>query len=339
MPLQYTRTEAKEWAKKTWFGCCNIVMPTFTQDRERLNRKAIIHDINRSYDLGFWGTLLKSECGTTLSEMEEFMDIAVANRPSENFHYVLLGSFNTLEEIQYMAKKAEEKGIDALLLAYPPSFFPQDKEEIYEFTKSVAMASNLAMIIFAVPTWDFVRFHPSQFPPDIIEKMTDIDTVVAVKYECGRPGTGGMVEIQHRIGGKVLISDPLEQNCPAWIKAYGMPWMGTSNYEYFADLVPRYHRLFNEGKWDEGFKLYWQVQPARLAKMELMNSVVGAKLIHRAAWKYMQWLVGFNGGPLRMPQMRVDAASMKRYRDALTRSGIPVTEEPDSQFFVGRNPE
>ncbi len=33
MALPYTRKEAKEWAKATWHGVCNVVMPTFTHDR------------------------------------------------------------------------------------------------------------------------------------------------------------------------------------------------------------------------------------------------------------------------------------------------------------------
>lgn len=338
MHMEYTRAEAKDWARRTWFGCTNVVMPTFTSDLTGLNEKAIIHDIKRSSELGFWGSLLVSECNTTTEEMIQFVQVAAANRPREDYRLVLHGSFGTSQELVHVAQEAEKAGLDALLLSYPPSFYPKSSDEIVAFTHSIAEQTNLAMILFAVPTWDFGRLDVTGFPMDALEKMTDIDTVVALKYECGHPGSGGMVEIQRRIKGKVLIADPLEQNAPGWIDAYGMPWMGTSNYEYYGDAVPKWHRLMTAGQWEEAMPLFWQFHPARIAKSGLMASVSGAKLIHRAAWKYMQWLQGFNGGPLRMPQMRVDAKSMKLYRDSLVRSGSHPTDDPDELFFEGRNP-
>jgi hypothetical protein len=30
---------------------------------------------------------------------------------------------------------------------------------------------------------------------------------------------------------------------------------------------------------------------------------------------------------------------MKRMREGLSASGLPVTESPDAEFFIGRNPE
>jgi 4-hydroxy-tetrahydrodipicolinate synthase len=60
--------------------------------------------------------------------------------------------------------------------------------------------------------------------------------------------------------------------------------------------------------------------------------------IHRMMWKYEAWLNGFNGGPMRRPTMRLNDATMKMLRDGLVKSGIPVTEAHDREFFVGRNP-
>ena len=70
--------------------------------------------------------------------------------------------------------------------------------------------------------------------------------------------------------------------------------------------------------------------------MEIYYSA--AKLLHRPAWKFMGWLQGFNGGPLRMPQMRLDGATMNSLREGLEKSGYDVTDEPNEAFFVGRNP-
>jgi 4-hydroxy-tetrahydrodipicolinate synthase len=56
-------------------------------------------------------------------------------------------------------------------------------------------------------------------------------------------------------------------------------------------------------------------------------------------WKYAAWLNGFSGGPLRQPTMKINQSQMSAIRQALIASGIEVTKDDDSQFFVGRFPE
>jgi hypothetical protein len=64
----------------------------------------------------------------------------------------------------------------------------------------------------------------------------------------------------------------------------------------------------------------------------------GAGILHRMVWKYQAWLNGFNGGPLRQPTMKIRDPHMCQLREGLKRSGLEVTADPDSEFFVGRNP-
>ncbi|MGH2373640.1 MAG: dihydrodipicolinate synthase family protein, partial [bacterium] len=76
MTLPYKRADAKAWAREHMRGVCNVVMPTFTADVRSLNLEAIRHDLRRSAELGFWGSLLASECGATHEEMKEFVRFA-----------------------------------------------------------------------------------------------------------------------------------------------------------------------------------------------------------------------------------------------------------------------
>jgi 4-hydroxy-tetrahydrodipicolinate synthase len=52
----------------------------------------------------------------------------------------------------------------------------------------------------------------------------------------------------------------------------------------------------------------------------------------------MDWLNGFNGGPIRMPHMRLNGPQMRLLRDGAAQSGLDVTRDSDDRFFVGRNP-
>lgn len=336
--VPYARGEAKEWARASLKGVCNVVMPSFTSDFKDLNEDAIRHDVRRCAELGYSGTLIVSEAGTTFEEYLRFVEIANDARP-EGLQLVVHGSFNTVEETIEAARYGERAGADALLLSYDPNFYPKSLDDVYEYTKKVSDGTDLGIILFAVPTWGFARLHPSQFPPALIERMADLETVVAVKYEANHPGlVTGMADVVRRVGDRIVVSDPMEFNGPGWVEMFGMQWMGTSGYEYLGDRVPRWFDLLQEGKWDEGMEIYYSYAPARKARGAVNTSVSAAKLIHRPAWKFMGWLQGFNGGSLRMPQMRLDGATMNSLREGLVKSGYDVTDEPNEAFFAGRNP-
>jgi 4-hydroxy-tetrahydrodipicolinate synthase len=108
----------------------------------------------------------------------------------------------------------------------------------------------------------------------------------------------------------------------------------------FGECVPKYFDLMHQGRWDEAMAIYWQIHPIRMARLADMQTYAGANFIHRPSWKYQGWLNGFNGGPLRLPVMRLNDGATRRLRDALIRSKvIPADTSGDlGEFYVGRNP-
>jgi 4-hydroxy-tetrahydrodipicolinate synthase len=148
----------------------------------------------------------------------------------------------------------------------------------------------------------------------------------------------GLADTLRRCGEHVLVEVPLEQYAPGLIDWFGMQWMGTSAYDSFGDRVPRWFKLLHEGRWDDGMELYWSYQPARDAKSAFHASFAGANLIHRQGWKYLSWMHGFNGGLLRMPQMRLNPGQMRNLRQGLQASGYDLPPD-DEGFYTSRTPE
>src|SRR5688572_32887754 len=107
MPKQpeYTRAEAKAWARETFRGACNVIIPSYTSDLRALNEAAIRHDVRRNIELGFWGALLVSEAGTTIEEMRSFMEIA-RDEAAGRHRFLLQGTLDTAEDISTMANDA-----------------------------------------------------------------------------------------------------------------------------------------------------------------------------------------------------------------------------------------
>lgn len=332
--------EARAWAMAELRGVAGCLMPTMTDDLTGLNERAIRHDAALERELGFSGALLVSECGTTPAEFRQFIDIVV-DEVGDDMVTIVQASEPTLADTVDLLRYAEAAGVDLVLPSYPLTFYPRDAAEVIAFTKAVGDATSMGIIVFALDMWNMGRLHPSGFAPEWLEEMVEtIPNVVAIKNEIGYPGVSGTAQVFRQFSDRVLVADPMEMNCAAWISTFGMPWMGTSNYEYYGPEVPRMFDLFQQDRFDEAMDVYWRLHPARQTVSAVgSQAVAGANLVHRMQWKYQGWLNGFNGGPLRFPQMRLEQDQMRAMRNGLARAGLPVTDDPDHEFFVGRNPK
>jgi dihydrodipicolinate synthase/N-acetylneuraminate lyase len=335
--LEYTRAEAKSWAREHFHGACNVIIPSYTSDLKSLNEAGIRHDVRRNIDLGFWGALLVSEAGTTLDEMRTFMEIAV-DEAGDKHRFLLQGAFDTPEDIIAMANDARSLGIDAMLLGHPNSFYPTSAQEVEDYTVNICKSTDLAVVLFVVEHSNLRRLDVRGFPAEVLDRLAEVDTIVAVKYEVGRQQPVNTYETFKRLqNADVLLSDPMEFTAPMWVDLFGMQWMGTSNYEYYGSYVPRLLRLLGEGKTADAMEEYWHIQPARTARSATMSSG-GANLVHRYVWKFQAWLNGYNGGPVRQPSMKLSEAQMRTAADGVRKAGIAPGDEPFAEFFVGRNP-
>ncbi|WP_409187914.1 dihydrodipicolinate synthase family protein [Bradyrhizobium sp. RDM4] len=337
MALAYSRNEVKERARATWKGACNVTLPSMASDFSGLNEKAIQHDIKHGAKMGFWGTLVASESGTTFREYLEFMEIAAGAAP-KGFRLITHLSFDTPAEMIEAAKTAERLGFEGSLLSYPATFRPKSASDIVSFTTDIMEKTDLAQILFDVPTWGFKPLHASGFPPQAMAALAKLPTAASVKYEANAPAMiTGLADLRRLCGDDVLIQCPLEHYAPGLVEWYGMQFMGTSAYDTFGDRVPRWFKLLHEGKWDEAMELYWSYQPAREAKGAFHASFAGANLIHRNGWKYLSWLQGYSGGLLRSPQMRLLPNQMRALRAGLQASGFDIPAN-DEGFVEGRFP-
>jgi dihydrodipicolinate synthase/N-acetylneuraminate lyase len=338
---KYERGKAREWALKSLRGCCGCVSPTFTQDLAHLNETAIRYDVALAKQHGLSALLIVSEAGTTAEEMRQFTNIVVEEAGSDLIT-VLQASQPTLADMIASVEYGSKADVDLVLPSYPLYFNPSSTDSVLQFTKAVAEAGDLGVIIFAMDQWNFGRLHPAGFPIALLEQMVDkIPQVVAIKNEVGGPGVGGVAAVFERFAEEVVVTDPLEFNAPAWIANYGMKFMGSSNYEFVGPVVPRMLQLLSSPQtWNEGMALYWQIAPARRAHAAVCTPLVAnSGLIPRMHWKYQGWLNGYNGGPIRQPHMRISAAQMATLRSAAVASRLNVTKDSDELFYVGRNPK
>ena len=335
---KYSKGEARQWAFSSLRGCLGCVLPTFTPDLQGLNEAAIRHDIGLEKQNGMAGILLVSECGTTRDEMIRFIEIAV-DEAGADLVTLVQASEATIAQMIAVTQRAEELGVDMVLPSYPLYFHPRSHDDIFDLTKRLADSTSLGIMIFAIDQWNFSRLHPAAFPRSLLERMVEeLPTVVSIKNEIGGPGVGGIVQIFEAFNERVVVTDPMEANAPAWVRAYGMRVMGTSNYESMADQVPRMLSLLQSvDTFDQAMEIYWRMAPVRRANAAIMGPLIAqGSLVPRMFWKYQSWLVGYNGGPIRQPHARPNAAQMATLRNAAVAAGLPVSSDDDEAFFAGR---
>jgi len=337
--LSYKKSDARAWARENLVGVSGVTSPSFTADLSQLNAKGIAHDIDLLASFGYNYTLIMSEVNITPEENAEFTAIAreaSAGRVKLFFH----ASFPTLEENIRAAKLAEKNGADIALLSYPAQFWPTSEKEIYNYTKAFCDATDMAVMLFAIPLWGFERVHPAGMQVSLVRHMIDtIPNVVAIKAEQGYPQPTGSVEMYHHFRDEVVISNPIEDQCLPLMDLMDIQFSGTSNTQWMSDYYPTVFKQARNGQWEEAMKRFWEVMPARAA-----NNAVGATYmpgtatLNRTSWKYQDWLAGFNGGALRHPMTRLPDRHMKQLRAGLQAAGLPVTDLPDSEFLIGRYP-
>ncbi len=336
---RYNRDEARDWAREALVGAVNCTIPSFTGDLKAINEKAIRHDTRLAREHGFIGTLGVSEVAITLPEYLNFLRI-IKDEASDDFVVVHHGSWSDLAQNIEAVNGAEEAGAELVLLSYPPNFYPETEQDIYDYTRAVCDATNLAVMLFPMYLWGFSpRIHPSDIPVRLIRALIDdCPNIAVIKAEGGFPGIQGVIECHRHFGAEVVISMPIEAELIPLSQIMPIQLSATSDHEYYGPMIPRVMTLLRDKKYDEAADIYWQLSPARKAKAGLAGTLHGGAFLNRQAWKFQGWLQGYNGGPLRQPTQRIHDQQMTVLRKGLIDAGLNPSMDPFRDFFTGRNP-
>lgn len=324
----------KKWAREHMRGVENETIPSFTPDMKALDEEGIRWDVQQAIRHGFFSTLCTCEAGLTFEEAKRFVSI-VTNEARDKLLVNTTILFDSIEQNFEMLQHAEKAGCHAALLGFPPNFHPQTEEEIYNLARDMCQSTNLAIILYPSPQYNFERFHFSGFPLGVLDKLADLDNVVAIKV--GEPGL--IAECVRLLGDRLLVSCPVERWLPLCIQAFKQQWIGAGPYEAFQSpekpYVVEYFNLLMQGKWDEGMEIYWKLTPVRVMFEQAHMSTVMLGTYNWTMHKYYQWLVGGNGGYTRQPCMKILQHDMEAFKMALRMIGIEP-REPDDEFYVGR---
>jgi 4-hydroxy-tetrahydrodipicolinate synthase len=332
--MKIKKSELKKWSKDHLKGVENTLFPSFMPDMKNLDEEGIRLDVRQSIKHGFYSTMCATEAGLTQEECKRFVEI-VTDEAKEKIVVTTSLILDSFENNMELLKHAEKVGVSGILLGYPPSFFPRTADEVYQETKRFCDATDMHVTIYPSPHFNFSRFHPSGFPLEILEKVAEIENVVAVKV-----GELGLFSECHaRIGDKVLVGCPVERYAPLLVQGFKMQWMGAGCYEVFQSLdnpfLVQYFNLLLEKNFKDAMEIYWRLTPARVVFEEQFNKTVMSGTYNWQQQKYYQWCVGGNGGLTRQPAMKVHDFEIQTTNMAFRMIGIEPSQNTE-EFYMGR---
>jgi dihydrodipicolinate synthase/N-acetylneuraminate lyase len=324
--MLYKKSEAKEWAKGFYRGLGSTILPSFTPDTLELDEKGIRHDIRELIRHGFFSTAIVTEVGTTKDEDRRMIEWCVDEARGKIGITVGLRYYTLKDNIE-MARYSEQVGADAVLLSYPPNFYPKAEKEVYDYTLALCESTNIAVELFPSLKCDFP--FPGIFPARLLKRMADIENVVAMKI--GILDFAWIDECYRLFGDTILISYPFDDAWPVFIRKYGMQWSGAAPWQVFQTPDdPREVRMFGliqEGRMDEAMELYWKGEPLRKYFIwSVMTIMPLTGTYNFQQWKYMEGLAGMTGGELRLPKIEFFARDRQMAKMAMVAAGLKVAD-------------
>jgi len=331
--MEFTKSEAKQWARENYKGLSGTLSPSFTPDLKELDEEGIRHDVRHNISKGMFSVFCQTEiCALTMEERKRYIEIACEEAKGKALISMFTG-IETIEQDIELLRHFEKIGGTHTLLGWPGMFYPKSEEDIYQATKKICDSTNLAVDLWPKPKFDFGRFHPSQFNPELIEMITDIPNVVSIKAYLS-DGLGKWAEIHHRVGDKILFQAAEPSEWPVTVAQYKQQFAGPVDYVIFDQSSdnPRILRMFNlflEGNFLEAMDLYWELYPITIGARDtaFQSGMLGMK--------YMQWLTGGNGGMFRQPTAPIYQHQKDAMRAGVKAAGITPPEN-EEEFYVGR---
>ena len=330
-----SKSEMQQWAAEHMKGIENQLMPSFTPDLEELDEAGIRWDIEKTKEHGFFSTLCTCEAGMSFEEAKRFVEI-VADEADDELEVSTTLVFDSFEQNFAMLEHAESVGADSAMIGYPLNWYPETPEAIYEKTREMCEATDMAIVLYITDKFNFERFHPANFPLEYLDALADIPNVVGVKMS--DPALMGQVD---RIcGDRLLISNPIEGLAPNHIEAFDMQWIGAGPYEVYQTpdqpLFVEYFENLLDGEWEAGMETYHRLTPIRETFMQQMRPQLRLGTYHWPEHKYYQWLSGGNGGYTRQPAMELPMHDRESIKQAMQQVGLEPRDQDEAEFFAGR---
>lgn len=317
----YTRSEAKQWAREHMRDSTNAVPTPFTADFQ-LDTKALAENTERYAAEGLYGLMTGGNTAEgwnmTPSEWWKYTEVtAQANKGRMMLTSVILdpSPYTVIEK----AEKLADLGYDLIEVINPVIQLRSD-EDLYGFYKFISDRSPLGVVLYNTPTAGVTLNH------GLLNRLADLEMVVGIKNGLLNPAD--TISLRKTCGDRMVVTEPME-SFYLWDAAVhgGQCLFGTCEYVMYGrkrDAFIKHMRLAEEGKIEQALPLYKELEPLRdLMVNAFVWNIVRKNQYSLAPIKYWFELLGYTMGPCRPPMPEFAEEEMKAMiRETLLEQGV-----------------
>lgn len=212
---------------------------------------------------------------------------------------------NCTETSIYLSKEAEKYGADALLLV-SPYYNKATQNGLYAHFKAVADSVKIPILLYNVPS----RTGCNIFPETIVRLCREVENIVGVKESCGN--ITQIAKLAALANGDVdIYSGNDDEIVP--ILSLG----GKGVVSVLSNVAPRkVHEIcakYLAGDVKESCRMQLEAMEMCGALFCEVNPIPVKKAVS---------LIGFEGGPLRMPLSEMEEVNVERLKKAMENYGL-----------------
>ena len=311
----YRKHEAQEWAwgflKDQW----TTIMTPFTPDN-RIDDDGLRRNMRYIRSLGTrgggctWG--MGEFWSLTFDERTRVMDI-VADEAAGRWGIAAHVTHTSVGDMLALADRAESDGFDLLVVA-PPYMVAKTEEVVYDYVKTLADHTNLAIMFYNSPQFGIVM------SPQGLKRLCQLPNVVGVKEASFNQQTS--IETHLLVGKQAIISTPDEWIYPK-ARELGfhqqVMFANTSDWRFDTPECNNYVQFINRAsRGDLDLDFY----DKHLKDLKALSDKWWGGTVKKSGGvlpapmcKYWGELMGMSGGPVRPPLMPLtedEKAELKR---------------------------
>ena len=321
MPLEYTRGNAKDWAKEKIKGFYMCPITPVGEDRH-VDERGLRENIDAFIGMGIEGLVVggffAEGWNMTPTQWLRFHQVvADAGRGRIPLWTIILDPcVHTAIEKMNAVKDMGFEGAEVI----NPVVQLRTDDEIFDWFKYLTDHTDLAICLYRTGVGGRVLGF------DLMKRLADIDTMVAAKQ-----GAGGRIDtfrMRRELPSNFLVCDPSEAVFLDDLRAGGQCVWGELSYILYGKkrhLVNEYRALAAQGKWEEAREKSMQLNGVRLLLEEtLLWKILETNTYAGTVSSVKTWFeaIGLKGGRMIPPLRDLPPAQADVLRGKLQDLGV-----------------
>jgi len=317
--MNYTRSDAKAYARQNMSGIWAAALMPFTEDL-RIDEDGFGRNVRHWVDdLGIEGLFISGKQGEffsmTLDERKRSFELAVEATRGRG-QTIMSCSDQNLDVVMELAHHAEDIGADYIVVHAPALHFTTAQDEtLMGYYRSISDNVDIGIALWSHPDSGYLM------SPELCNRLADLENVVAIKYSVPRPMYS---ELSALASDRIQVSTASEDE---WLdNVIELDWslylcssppflLQTANDR----RMHEYTQAAFEGRIDDARRISASLDPVRAA----LKGTRPPEKPH-AHQKYWQELLGQVGGRVRAPLLELTDDEKRVTREAFEQCGLEL---------------